>query len=241
MLFQDALLQEIVVICIVQTWGIFFFLILAYMLLKRKKTRLTLTLSCYLILNAIGYTMSFVSILFLYAPPLAYLMYLFTLYFTVFSQSFIVIFSWLLLNLDKKISYKTYYLIIFGYISVASYVFWGAYLFDGIKYDSGSGWIPIYTVPFLIASWIYLTIFIIVPQVILTPKLLNTFEGVILKKRIKQFLISIFLEYVTIYVLILYNTWTANPILRLVFPVINFIIGPVAAYYFYKGIGKKLE
>lgn len=240
MLFQDALFQRIVTICIVQTWSVLFFLILAYKLLKRKKTLLTLTFSYYLFFNAVGYLMSFVSIVFL-NTPLAYLMYLFTLYFTVFSQSFIVIFSWRLLNLDKEVSYKTYYILIIIYVILSTYIFWGAYLFGGIRYDSSTGWIPVYTVEFFIVTWVYLTIFIIVPQVILTRKLLNAYEGAKLKKRIKQFLISFFLEYVTIYLLILYNTWTENPLLRLISPTLNFIIGMFAVYYIYKGLGKGLE
>jgi hypothetical protein len=219
-----------------------YFLILANKLLKRKKSMLTLTLSRYMILNALGYSLSFVSVIFAFISyHLAYLMYLFTLYFTIFSQSFIIIFSWLLSNLDKKFSYKTYYLLIIIYVSITSYIFFGAYLFEGIKYGSHTGWRPVYTIEFFIVSWMYLTLFIIVPQIILTPRLLNAFEGEKLKKRIKQSIISFFLEYATIYSLVLYNTWTENSIFRLIFPAINFVMGMIAAYYIYKSLGKELE
>ena len=240
MLFQNVLIQRIIVLCVFQTWPILYFLILAYKLLKRKKSILTLSLSGYFILNAFGYSLSYVSIVFL-NTPIAYLIYLFTFYFTVYSQSFIIIFSWLLLNIERNVSYKIYYLLITIYGLTASYIFWVAFLFAGITYDSSTGWIPVFSIQFLIITWIYLTIFLIGPQILFSLKLLTAFEGIKLKKRIKQFLISAFLEYATIYLLALYNTWVESTILRIFFPAINFVIGMTAAYYIYKSLGKELE
>jgi hypothetical protein len=240
MLFQDVLIQRIIILCVFQTWPILYFLVLAYKLLKRKKSILTLTLSSYFIMNAFGYSLSYVSIVFL-NTPIAYLIYLFTFYFTVYSQSFIVIFSWLLLDIERKVPYKIYYLLITIYGLIASYIFWVAFLFAGITYDSSTGWIPVFSIQFLVLTWIYLTIFLIGPQILLSLKLFSAFEGVKLKKRIKQFIISAFLEYATIYLLALYNTWIESTILRLIFPAINFVIGMTAAYYIYKSLGKELE
>ena len=240
MLFQDALTQRIIILVCFQLWPILYFLVLAYRLLKRKKSILTLTLSSYFILNAFGYSLSFLSLAFL-NTPVAYLVYLLTFYFTVYSQSFIVIFSWLLLNLDKKISSSTYRFLIVIYGSIASYIFWVAYISKGIKFDSSTGWTPEFSIQFLIISYIYLTIFLIGPQIILAFRLLSAFEGAKLKKRVRQFLISAFLEYATIYFLTLYNTLVEPTIFRLIFPAINLVIGMTAAYYIYKSLGKELE
>jgi hypothetical protein len=160
----------------------------------------------------------------------------------IFAHSFIVIFSWLLVKIDEKTSYKKYFLGILIYGIFSTYVFWVGIFFEGIRYDSGTGWIPVFSWLFLFISYSYIIIFLIVPEIILAVKLINLFEGKLLKRRIKLFIISTFSELAIVLFIVLYNTWIDN---NLVFKVIYFLItqpvGTLAAYFIYRSFGKGLE
>ena len=241
MLLQSALTERIIVVSILQIWPIIYDSFFAYKLLKRAKNRSTATLSCYFIFYALAFFLALVSIV-LTNTPFAYLSYIIAFYSIIFSQSFIIIFSWLIVNLDEKISYKKYYFAILIYGIISTYVFWVGIFLEGIRYDSGTGWIPIFSWLFLFINWSYIAIFLIVPEIILAVKLLNLFEGVILKRRIKLFIISVFLEFTILLLIILYNTWINN---TLVFKVVYLFImpplGTLATYFIYKSFGKVLE
>jgi hypothetical protein len=237
---QSALTERIIIVSIFQIWPIIYEFFFAYNLLKRAKNRSTATLSCLFIFTALAYFLTSASI-FLTNTPFAYLCYIIGFFAFIFAHSFIIIFSWLIVNLDEKISSK-YYLGILFYGILSTYVFWVGIFFEGIRYDSGTGWIPVFSWLFLFISYSYTIIFLIVPEIILAVKLINMFEGIPLKRRIKLFLISVFLEFAIVLLIILYNTWINN---NLVFKVFYFLItqpvGTLAAYFIYRSFGKGLE
>jgi len=240
LLLQSALTERIILVAIFQIWPIIYDSFFAYKLLKRATNRSTVTLSCLFIFMALAYFLASASI-FLTNTPFAYLCYIIGFFAFIFAHSFIIIFSWLIANLDKKLSSK-YYLGILIYGILSTYVFWVGIFFEGIQYDSSTGWIPIFSWLFLFINYSYIIIFLIVPEIILAVKLINIFEGILLKRRIKLFLISIFLELAIVLLLVLYNTWINS---TLVFKVIYlFIIPPLGiltAYFIYKSFGKALE
>ena len=240
MLLQSAFTERIFLVSIFQLWPIIYYSFFAYKLLKRAKNRSTATLSCLFIFNAIGLFLTSISIV-LANTPFAYLCYIIGFFAFIFAHNFIIIFSWLIANLDKKLSSK-YYLGILIYGILSTYVFWVGIFFEGIRYDSSTGWIPVFSWLFLFISYSYIIIFLIVPEIILAVKLINTFEGVPLKRRIKLLIISIFLEIAIILLLVLYNTWINT---TLVFKVIFVFVMPplsiLSAYLIYRSFGKGLE
>ena len=102
-------------------------------------------------------------------------------------------------------------------------------------------WIPTYSWFFLFISWIFLFIFVIIPQIYLSFKLVKVFEGIILKRRINRFIVSVFLELTMVVSLFLYNTWVENEIFRLVYIIIIPATATIAAFLIYKSFGKELE
>jgi len=241
LLLQSALTERIIVVAILQIFPIIYDSFFAYKLLKRAKNRSTTTLSCYFIFFALAFFLGFVSIV-LANTPFAYLCYIIAFFSITFSQSFIIIFSWLMVNLDEKISYKKYYFAILIYGIISTYVFWVGIFLEGIRYDSGTGWIPVFSWLFLFISYGYTAIFLIVPEIILAVKLLNLFEGVILKRRIKLFIISVFLGFTILLLIILYNTWINNiPVFKVIYLFVMTPLGTLAAYFIYKSFGKGLE
>lgn len=239
MLLQSALTERIILVCVFQIWPIIYDSFFAYKLIKRAKSRSTATLSCFFIFNAITFFLAIISII-IANTPFAYLCYVIAFFIYIFAQSFIIIFSWLIVNLDKKLFYK-YYLGILIYGIISTYVFWIGIFLKGIRYDSGTGWIPIFSWLFFFISLSYILIFLIVPEIIFAVKLINIFEGVLLKRRIKFFILSVFLEFAIVLLIVLYNTGINNS----VFKVINLFLMPplstLAAYFIYKSFGKGLE
>jgi hypothetical protein len=239
LLFQDILIERIIFISIVQIWPIFYGSYFAYKILKRAKNKLTEVLSSFFLLTAITYLLVYLSVFTLYWA-FSFLIYVFGTYIFIFSQGILVVFSWLLINLDKKITWWKISARITFYVISAIYVILFAIYFNGIRYDSSTNWIPTFSWEFLIVNWSYLIVFIVIPQVILSYKMIIVFEGVILKRRIQLFIISVFLEFLVVFFVILYNTWIENELYRvfhrLFFPPITFL----AAYLVYQGFGKEL-
>lgn len=207
--------------------------------MKRAKSRSTTTLSSFFCFSALSWFLGFASILFL-NTTFAYLCYVLAFFTFIFAHSFIIIFSWLIVNLDRKLTSK-FYLLILIYGILSTYVFWIGIFLEGIRYDSGTGWVPIFSLLFFFVSWSYVIIFLIVPEIILAVKLKNIFEGVHVKQRIKLFILSVFLELAIVLLMVLYNTGTTN----FVFKVINLFLMPplalLAAFFIYKSFGKGLE
>lgn len=222
-----------------QIWPIIYTSILAYKILKRAKNLLTYTLSAIFIINSIIYILPIFSIIFI-NTSLAYAFYIVPFFLFMFNQGFIVIFSWLLTKLGERLAKKLYISLIIGYGLLTSYVFWFGILYQGISYDSTTGWIPVFSWQFAILSWTISTIFFTFPATIISIKVIKIFEGTTMTKRTRQFLFGIFLEFIIIYLLILYNTWIDNEIYRIANPIIILPLSLFSAYFIYIGFGKEL-
>ena len=240
MLLQGILTQRIIIVLIFQVWPIFYLSYLAYKLLKRAKNRATYTLSSVFLFIAFTYSLVDIS-LFLIYTPYAYFLYLFGMYFFMFGNSLFVIFSLVLVKLGEKFPLWKYRLGIIIYGVISTYILFIGFFFEGIRYDSSTNWIPTYSWFLFIISWIFISISLIIPQIFLSFKLIKVFEGVVLKRRIILFIVSVFIEFITLYALFLYNTWVENLIYRTVYISIFPILSTIGAFLIYRGFGKELE
>ncbi|MBY9014651.1 MAG: hypothetical protein KGD68_03070 [Candidatus Lokiarchaeota archaeon] len=240
MLLQSIFTQRIIIILLVQVWPILLSSYLAYKILKRAKNRSTFILSSFFILISSAYFFATLSA-FLLNTSLAYLFYIVGIYFFFFSHCFLTIFSWVLVKLADKSSFWKSCVIIILYGVISTYIFWIGFYFNGIMYDSSTNWIPTYSWFFLIFSWAILLIFLITPQIYFSFKLLKIFEGVILKQRINRFIISVFLEFIMVFSVFLYNTWVESQIYRTFYILVLPITSNIAAFLIYKSFGKELE
>ncbi len=238
MLLQGFLEQRIIIVLIAQFWPIIYSSYFAYKLLKRGKNRATYTLSSIFISLGLTFFLANLSII---NTPFSYGFYISSIYLYFFAHSLIVIFTWVLIKLDDKTSIWRFYLVITFYGIISTYVFWIGFYFNGIMYNLSTNWIPTYSWFFLIISWTFLFILVIIPQIYLSFKLLKVFEGIILKRRINMFIVSIFLELIVVFSLFLYNTWIENQIYRTVYIAIFPLLSTIAAFLIYKSFGKELE
>lgn len=240
MLLQVILEQRIIIGLITQGWPIIYGSYFAYKLLKRGKNRATFTLSGFFTSLALTFFLANLSIL-LINTPFAYVLYITSIYLFFFTHSLFVIITWVLIKLDEKTPTWKFHLGITFYGVISTYVFWiGSYL-NGIRLDSSTGFIPKYSWFFLIISWTFLFIFVIIPQIYLSFKLVKVFEGVTLKHRINLFIISVFLELTMVFSLFLYHVLVENEIFRIFYILVMPATATIAGFLIYKSFGKELE
>jgi hypothetical protein len=240
LLFQNEFFVRLVIVSIFQIWPVFYGSYFAYRLLKRAKNRLTYTLSAFFITLALTYFFATLSA-YIVNTPFSYIMYVISIYIFVFSQSFLINFSWLLTKLDEKSCHSKNHLRITLYAISTLYVLVIAILFNGITMDASTGWIPTYSWFFLGINWAYILIFYIIPQIYFSLKILKVYEGIVLKRRLNRFIIAVFLELLVLSILFLYNTWIDNVIFRTLYIFVMPELATFAAYLVYKGFGKNLD
>ncbi|MHA1239822.1 MAG: hypothetical protein ACTSQU_03415 [Promethearchaeota archaeon] len=243
LLFQNEFVIRVIVVSIFQIWPIFYASYFAYKLLKRGKNRSTYTLSGFFILTALTYFLATLST-FLVPTPLSvfsYAIYVLSIYTLIFSYAFLINFSWLLTRLDENPSPTKYYLRIILYAILSLYVLVIAIPFNGITLNATTGWIPIYSWFFLGFSWTYIIIFFIIPQIYFSLKIMKKYAGIVLKKRLNLFLLSVFLGLTIPIFVFLYHAMPGNVILRTSYILTMPEIGIIAAYLIYNGFGKELD
>ncbi len=205
--------------------------------MKRKRTRLTRTLSYFFLLNAIAFLLPFLSLLFLF-NPVAYALYITAFYLFVFSHSFLIVFS---MNINELIPLKKQRAWVLFYGSISTYVFFIGFFFNGIRYDASTSWIPVFSNIFFIINWVFVTFVFVFPEGILAYKLIKELKGKEAKKRIRKLVISTYLEFLLIYLIILYNSLVDNIFFKNFIAIADFAIGFCAALLIYLSIGKKWE
>ena len=243
MLFQNEFIVRLIVVSAFQIWPIFYASSFAIRLLKRAKNRSTYTLSSFFILTALTYFLATLST-FLVNTPLdtfAYIIYVFSIYTLIFSYSFLINFSWLLTKLDEKTCHTKFYLRAILYAILSLYVLVIAIPFNGIALSVSTGWTPAYSWFFLGFSWTFILIFLIIPQIFLSLKIMKIYEGIVLKRRLNLFLISVFLGLLIPVFLFLYHAMPENIVFRIFYLLTMPEVGVIAAYLIYKGFGKELE
>jgi len=240
MLLQSILIQRIIIVLIVQIWPIIYSSYFAYKLLKRGKNRATFSLSGFFISFALTFFLATLSVL-LINTPFSYVLYIISIYLFFFTHSLFVIFTWVLVKLDEKTPIWKFHLGITFYGIISTYVFWVGFYFNGIRLDSSTSWIPNFSWFFLIFSWTFLFIFVIIPQIYLSFKLVKVFEGIKLKHRINLFIVSVFLELIMVFSLFLYHVLVTNEIYRTFYIIVMPATATIAGFLIYKSFGKELE
>jgi len=241
LLFQNLYEFRLIVVSVFQIWPIFYSSYFAYKLLKRAKNRSTYTLSSFFILTALTYFLATVSTFLINTPLIsfAYSIYVTSIYTLIFSYSILINFSWLLIKLE--VSSTKFYLRIAFYLILSLYVFIIAIPFNGLTLNASTGWIPAYNWFFLGFNWFFILIFLIIPQIYFSFKIVKVYEGVVLKKRLNLFIFSVFLGFLIPILLFIYHALPENVIFRTSYFLIMPGVGIVAAYLIYKGFGKELD
>jgi len=223
------------------------FLYLAYKILTRSRSRISLTLSFFYVL--LGFS-TLTNIAFLLLIPteldiLLYILYFFIAFVTIFGFIFILIFIHNLLNIESIYSFKKYlfFIILYG---LCCFLLLGMF-FLGIGIDpelrinisNETSWKPVYSWEFLIVVYIFFSLSITIPYLIYSIKLYKKFEDKNLKKRLRFFILGIFGMTIMFYGVVLFNTWQ-NDLFKALWSILVIFIMIPSAYSIYYGIGQNL-
>ena len=224
-------------IFIIQPIVILFFIYIVIRILKRNRNLLTITLSTFYILSAAGFIINIFFLIGTLLPVdltlILSILYYITSFLVIFSQIFLVIFLFLLKQQDFSSK---------SYILLTSFYGLGCLLIllipGGIDLGIHTNWIPRYSWIVLIIFYIFFSLIIFIPTIYLLTKLFISFQDRDLRRKFFLFMIGIFSMLISVYGIVLYNTWH-DPTFRAIWSIISLMVIP-AGLLIYNGIGQNL-
>ena len=235
MILQADDLGRFLGIYISQTALSIIFLYIAYKILKRNRNRLTIILSGFYLSEAFAFIINAILVP-LRINPAVSILYFAVIFLVLFGQIFLVLFNFFLYKLEDNIPTTR----LMSYILIyAILIFSILYFPNGITINEKTDWLPVWTWSFLIIMFIFTSIFIVIPFIILFIKLYGSFEDDNLKKKMRYFFIgfcgvtfSYFggMLYITVY----------DPIFRALWNIILLFILIPSCVLIYYGIGSEL-
>ena len=238
MLFQEIVgLVRIILILIPQPILGIVFLFLAFKILKRRSTRMSITLSGFYILIGVAMLLNVVFLLFSSTQNSLLLLgiYFFILYFILTAFIFVSLFI-IQMNRAQDFTLKTQISIILIYALLSFLLLTYP---NGIKLSSETNWVPIFSWEFLVVFYLYFTIIIVVPTIIYSNKLYHKFKDPNLKKRLRFLISGIFEGFIVIYGTALFNTWQ-DPLFKFAWSLITVVLLLSLSFFIYYGIGSNL-
>ena len=238
MLFQEIVgLVRVILILIPQPILGIVFLFLAFKILKRRSTRISITLSGFYILLGIAMILNVLFLLLSSTQNSLLLLgiYFFILYFILTAFIFVSLFI-IQMNRAQDFTLKTQIsiILIYAFLSFLLLTFP-----NGIKLSSETNWIPIFSWEFLVVFYLYFTIIIVVPTIIYSNKLYHKFKDPNLKKRLRFLISGIFEGFIVIYGTALFNTWQ-DPLFKFAWSLITVVLLLSLSFFIYYGIGSNL-
>lgn len=237
-LLQLPDIARILIIFIPQLIVAGLFLFLAIKLIRRNQQRPTLTLCMLYTISASGLIFNAIHVVLAAFQPenevLLLVIYFLSYFLMLFSPVFILTFIISILRLGDVFTIKKQLIItlIYGFL-----VFILFFTPNGITFSEQ--WRPIYSWGFLTLVYISLTVFIVLPTLWYSRRLIKTFQDKILKRKLITFIIGIIGLLFTIYGMVLYITWQDSLFSSLWSVLTTFIVIPSAIFIYY-GIGREL-
>lgn len=233
LLLQHIDISRFIQIFLVQGLIGFFFLYIAFRILKRDAKGLSLILSCFYLSTTIGVIINIVYA-FIFIEIIVFILHFLTYFFLCLSLMFLLIFTLVLLRSESIVTKKIqiFLLTIFS-IGLLMLLF----IPNGIIINETTGWKPEWSWSFLIYSFLICTS-VIIPTIFYSIKLYLKFEHQELKKKWKYFLIGMFAYYFVYYGTSFSNA-LADPTFRMVWSIIS-LPSLISLYFIYYGVVKQL-
>ena len=214
-----------------------FFLILAYLILKRGKQRLNVILSGSYITIAVGLFINFI-----YAPMqhpqlelIVLILYYLTIFFIFLYTAFLLCFVLILLKSEKIITTSKQIIIILVYAVILSCM---VFIPKGVVINASTEWKPVW-------SWFYFSYVIAVVTIgFLTSfyfafKIYKLFEDEQIKKKWRYFLIGLTGLYIFAFGTLFSNALNIQTF-RTIWSIISFALVIISPISIYLGVGKQI-
>lgn len=204
-------------------------MILAFKLIKRYKSDLTVVLSSFYVIGAFGLIANLIYFP-LRIPLIVYILYFITLFSVLYCQIFLVIFNILLYKKEMDYSFKRILLItlFYGILLFVVISFLGGFVING-----QTNWRPVFTWWFLLTIYLIMTLCTILPFTYYLFKLHLIFQDNTIKNKLRLWLIGFWGFAILMYGTLLMNTWD-NDIYRLTWSIIYFPIAICSAFIMYR-------
>ena len=216
------------------------FLYLAIKILLRDRKRLNVIFAGLYISPVIG-----VLINFLYAPMtdefVVSILNFFTNFGFFYAPIFIVVFDLILLKSEKVISTskQLMILIIYGIAMFGMFFF----LFipgSGVTINQGTGWSPVWSLPFFLYVVLVETIGALIPSLYFSFQIYKKFEDEQLKRKWRFFIYG-FISLMTFMYAIFISNYLGDPTVRLLIGLVGLILAILGGFLMYFGVGKQIE
>ncbi len=233
MLYQHLDLARFIQIFLVQGLIGFFFLFIAFRILRRESKGLNLIISCFYLSTTIGVVINIIYA-FIFIEIIVFILHFLTYFFLCLSLMFLLIFLLVLMKSESIITKKVqaFLLIIFsaGLLGLL-------FIPGGITINESTNWKPEWSWPFLIYSFVICNS-VILPTIFFSVKLYLKFEHIELKKKWKYFIVGMFAYYFVYYGTSISNT-LADPTFRFIWSILS-LPSLICLYFIYFGVVKQL-
>lgn len=222
-------------IYVIQGGFAFFFLYMAYMVLKRGKKKANLYLSSFYLSTTIGVIINIIYAN-IFEESIVYILHFATYYILCFSLAFLLIFILILLKPPSKINGRIQFLflLLFGLVLLGL-----LFIPSGIIINQSTNWKPDWSWSFLIYSIIVCSTIVIFPTSYYSIKIYGKLGNIQLKKKWKYFFIGLSAYFFLFYGTILSNTLNHDNF-RLIWSIIS-LPTLIALYLIYYGVGRQLD
>jgi len=238
-------LTRILTVYVAQGIVCFFFLFLAYKILKRDRKRLNIIFAGFYISPVIGFIVNFIS-----GPltdeTLVLALNFITNFGIFYSVIFLVVFDLILLKSEKIIN-TTKQLAIFTLYGIAlfSMIFFVFVPGMGVEMALGAtgeapDWSPHWMLPFFLYVVVIESVFAVGPSLYFSYLIYKKFEDEELRKKWKLFIIGFCCLSIFMYGIFISN-YLNNPTFRLVMGATGLILAIASGYLIYTGVGRQLE
>jgi len=216
------------------------FLYLAIKILLRDRKRLNVIFAGLYISPAIG-----VLINFLYAPMtdefLVPILNFFTNFGFFYAPIFIVVFDLILLKSEKIISTSKQLMILIIYgIAMFGMIFFLFIPGSGVTINQGTGWSPVWSLPFFLYVVLVETIGALIPSLYFSFQIYKKFEDEQLKRKWRFFIFG-FIALMTFMYAIFISNYIGDPTVRLLIGVVGLMLAILGGFLMYFGVGKQIE
>ncbi|MFX0176924.1 MAG: hypothetical protein ACFE85_11910 [Candidatus Hodarchaeota archaeon] len=215
---------------------------LAFKVIKRNRNRITLALGAFYFFPATGFLLNLIFLPFSSSLG-GYILYFSAAFLILFGFIFLILFIINLLNMKMYYSIKKQLIIVIIYgLADLILLLWPG----GITINEQTNWTPSFSIQFFIISYLFFTLVISFPSILLSIKLYHTFTDKRLKKKFGLFLIGIIGMFSAFYGLILYNTSELTDAViilenfKSIWTVLVFCIVIPSGLLIYYGIGQNL-
>jgi hypothetical protein len=216
------------------------FLYLAIRILLRDRKRLNVIFAGLYISPVIG-----VLINFLYAPMtdefVVSILNFFTNFGFFYAPIFIVVFDLILLKSEKIISTSKQLMILIIYgIAMFGMIFFLFIPGSGVTINQGTGWSPVWSLPFFLYVVLVETIGALIPSLYFSFQIYKKFEDEQLKRKWRFFIFG-FIALMTFMYAIFISNYIGDPTVRLLIGVVGLMLAILGGFLMYFGVGKQIE